>query len=280
MNSPEQLKGLIRNFAKDKNVSAQEVLQMFMFERLIERISISEYNNNFILKGGLLVASMIGISERTTMDMDTTIKGLPVDEDTIVLFIKNIINLDINDGIRFHYNGIQSIRTHDEYNNFSISITAIYEKIRVPLKIDVTTGDSIIPKEIHYEYNFILNHRKVLIYAYSLETILAEKIETIISKGMINTRSRDFYDVFILHKLKSNEIKWSVLKEALVGTTKKRDSLAEIREYRSVLKEIKESEIVKMAWIRYQNDNIYAREIELTSTLEIIDIIFDKLKFY
>lgn len=224
MKSPEQLKGLIRNFAIEKDISAQEVLQTYMFERLIERLSISQYRDNFILKGGLLISSIIGIEERTTMDMDTTIRGIAVTEKKLVSIVKDIINLDILDGINFRYSGIKSIKKIDSYNNYSVSIIANYGKIKVPLKIDITTGDTIVAKEIKYKYKLSFEDRSVIVLAYSIETILAEKLETVLSRGVLNTRSRDFYDIYSLFKIKEREIDFALLREAIIATTKNRET--------------------------------------------------------
>lgn len=165
MKTPEQLKGYLRNMAKDKGISAQELLQMFMFERLIERISMSEYRNNLVIKGGLLVASLIGIDERTTMDMDTTIVGYPVTEESMEILIKGIIAIKLNDGIKFEYIGLNPIRKDDTYSNYTITIEARFEKILVTLKIDVTTGDVITPREVAYDYYLSFKNKTVSIYS-------------------------------------------------------------------------------------------------------------------
>lgn len=175
MLTPEQIKGRIKNIAEKKDLRPQEVLQMFLFERVLERLSASEYKSNFILKGGLLISSMIGISERTTMDMDTTVRGIQMEEDEIVEIVKKIIAIDVDDGIQFEFQRIEPIREDDAYNNFRIHLIAKYGKINNPMKMDVTTGDVITPAAIRYDYPLILSEKTVSILAYSLETILAEK---------------------------------------------------------------------------------------------------------
>lgn len=192
MRSAEQIKGAVKNIASKMNLKPQEVLQIFMFERLVERLSISQYKDNFILKGGLLIASMIGIGERTTMDMDTTIQGLPMTEQGIEQVVKEIIYIDIGDGILFEFKGIQPIREDDEYNNFCASICALYGKMKVPMKIDITTGDKITPKQIDYGYKLMFEEKTVMVKAYPLETIIAEKYETVIRRNIGNTRTRVF----------------------------------------------------------------------------------------
>lgn len=175
MKTPEQLKGKIRSIAEKKNLRSQEVLQMYLFERILERLAKSPYSKNFILKGGVLISSMMGISERTTMDMDTTVRGITMEEDEIVEVIKSILLVPVNDGIEFTYESIEPIRDDDAYNNFRAHIKAHYGKINAPMKIDITTGDSITPGAVRYEYPLSFDEESVEIMAYSLETILAEK---------------------------------------------------------------------------------------------------------
>ena len=193
MKTPEQLKGSIRSMAEKKNLRAQEVLQMFLFERILERLANSPYRNNFILKGGLLISSMIGISERTTMDMDTTVRGMPMEEDELVRAVKEIIAIDVSDGIEFEYKSIEPIREDDAYNNFRIHLRAKYGKIDSPMKIDITTGDVITPAAVQYEFPMLFDDKAIPVLAYTLETILAEKYET------IKTRIYYMYKYINLH---------------------------------------------------------------------------------
>ena len=176
LKTPEQLKGAIRNLAKEKGLHAQEVLQIFMFERIIERLSVSSYKDKFILKGGLLISAILGVAERTTMDMDTTVKGFPMDEKSIRKAITEILNQPVNDGIEFQLLYLTPIREDDEYENFRASIQATYGKMKISMKIDITTGDEITPKEVQFSYPFLFDDRQVLVKAYTQETILAEKI--------------------------------------------------------------------------------------------------------
>jgi len=187
MKTPEQLKGAIRNMSVSKNLRPQEVLQMFLFERILERIAVSQFSSNFILKGGLLISSIIGISERTTMDMDTTVCGLPMEEEQLIGIIHKILTIDVDDGIQFQFQKIESIREDDIYNNFRIHIEARYGKINSPMKIDITTGDEITPAAIRYDYPLLFEQKCVSIMAYTLETILAEKYETILHRNIGTT---------------------------------------------------------------------------------------------
>lgn len=270
MKSAEQIKGAVKNIAKKMNLKPQEILQIFMFERLVERLSVSKYKENFILKGGLLIASMIGIAERTTMDMDTTIQGLPMTEQEMEKILKEILGIDVGDGICFEFMGMQPIREEDEYNNFCASISAKYGKMNIPMKIDITTGDKITPRQIDYGYKFMFEEKSVLVKAYTLETILAEKYETVIRRNIGNTRARDFYDLFVLMKIKKNEIRWDILKEAVLATSEKRGSLEELKEYREIIEEMRESDFLKRIWVKYQEENTYSEGIGFEDTLNII----------
>ena len=275
-----KIKGAVKNIAKKMNLKPQEVLQIFMFERLVERLSISKYKENFILKGGLLIASMIGIAERTTMDMDTTIQGLPMTEEEIEKIIKEILALDVEDGIHFEYQGMQPIREDDEYNNFCVSICAMYGKMKIPMKIDITTGDKITPRQIDYGYKFMFEDKSVLVKAYTLETIIAEKYETVIRRNIGNTRARDFYDLFVLVKIKKDEIRWNVLKEAVQATAIKRDSLEELTEYKEIIEDMQESQFLERIWEKYKEENTYSEGIAFADTLDIVSWIGRELEKY
>lgn len=270
MKSAEQIKGAVKNIAKKMNLKPQEILQIYMFERLVERLSVSKYKGNFILKGGLLIASMIGIAERTTMDMDTTIQGLPMTEKDMERILKEILGIDVRDGISFELMRLQPIREDDEYNNFCASINAGYGKMNIPMKIDITTGDEITPRQIDYRYKFMFEEKSVLVKAYTLETILAEKYETVMRRNIGNTRARDFYDLFVLMKIKKNEIRWDILKEAVLATSKKRGSWEELKEYREIIEEMRESDFLRRVWKKYKEENTYSEGIKFKDTLDTI----------
>lgn len=239
MKTPEQLKGSIRSFAKKNGLFSQEVLQMFLFERILERLSRSKNKDNFILKGGLLISSMIGINERTTMDMDTTVKDLPMDEEVIEKIIKEILSLDVGDGIEFSYDRIEPIREDDNYNNFRVFFFAKYGKINNPMKIDITTGDEITPAAIEYSYKPVFDDDIIEVKAYNLETILAEKLETVIRRNISTTRARDFYDLHTLFRIYKDTINYDLLAYAVDRTATKRDSLSELSEWREICDEMK-----------------------------------------
>nr|MBR6100789.1 nucleotidyl transferase AbiEii/AbiGii toxin family protein [bacterium] len=263
------LKAIINNIAKDNKISAQSVLQTFMLERLLERISISQYKDNFILKGGMLISAMLGIDSRTTMDMDTTIKGIPLNEKEIEKILQEICKLDIDDDVSFKLNKVEPIREDDDYGGFRATFEANYqEKMPVILKIDITTGDKITYKEIKYSFNLMLEDRKIEVWSYNLETIIAEKFETIISRGTLGTRVRDYYDIYMLLKTQSNNIDFKVLNEAIKRTAEHRNSTETIEKWQDVVKVLQESDTMKKQWDRYKKDNFYAEGIEYTDLIE------------
>lgn len=279
MKTPEQLKGAIRNLAKEKGTHAQEVLQIFMFERIIERLSVSPYKDRFILKGGLLISAILGVAERTTMDMDTTVKGLPMDEQSIRKAIGEILDQPVDDEIEFQLLDLTPIREDDEYENFRASIQAIYGKMKIPMKIDITTGDEITPKEIRFSYPLLFDDRRVMIKAYTQETILAEKYETIIRRNVGNTRARDFYDLHLLYRLYRENADWNILKQAVLATAKKRESLSALQDTKRILSALEDSTVLQDLWKRYQAQNSYAREIAYPAIIETIKEFTEKMNF-
>lgn len=277
MKTPEQLKGAIRSMAAKKNLRAQEVLQMFLFERVLERLAASPYRNNFILKGGLLISSMIGIGERTTMDMDTTVRGIQMEEDEIVETIKAILTIDVGDGIVFGFQKIEPIREDDAYNNFRVHLRARYGKIDSPMKIDVTTGDIITPAAIQYDFPLAFEEKTIPVMAYTLETILAEKYETIIRRNIGTTRARDFYDLHILYCSRKDEVRLDILRKAVLHTAQKRDSVEDIMDWKDILKDIREEPQLYLLWDNYVADNRYIGELKFHEVLDTVDEIANVL---
>ncbi|MBQ8767476.1 MAG: nucleotidyl transferase AbiEii/AbiGii toxin family protein [Clostridia bacterium] len=277
MKTPEQLKGSIRSMAVKKNLRAQEVLQMFLFERILERLANSKYRNNFILKGGLLISSMIGISERTTMDMDTTVRGIQMEEDEIVKAVKEIIAVDVSDGIEFEYENIEPIREDDAYNNFRIHLRAKYGKIDSPMKIDVTTGDVITPAAVQYEFPMLFDEKAIPVLAYTLETILAEKYETIIRRNIGTTRARDYYDLHTLYRSRKEEIRTDILKEAVLHTAKKRESTEDMRDWREIIQDIRDEPQMTLLWKNYVADNKYIGDLQFSEVLDTVNEIAELL---
>lgn len=278
MNNAMQLKALIKNIAKEKHISAQLVMQNFMLERLLERISVSRYQQNFILKGGFLIAAMVGLDTRATMDMDATIKGLPVNEQTIREMFDEICKIELDDNVTFNFRSIGKIREEDEYAGYRVSLSANYSPMAVPLKLDLTTGDKITPKEIEYHFKLLLENRSISILAYNLETIMAEKLETVISRGDQNTRPRDYYDIYILAKLQSSNIDLNSLKAALNATTKKRGSKTVVENYYRIMDTVRSSEVMQKQWYNYQKDFEYATDIAFEDACDTVVRLLDSLR--
>ncbi|WP_292597554.1 nucleotidyl transferase AbiEii/AbiGii toxin family protein [Mesotoga sp. UBA6090] len=278
MINPEKLKKEIRKIAAEKDLRAGEILHMFMFERFIDRLARSRYKEFFILKGGLLIASIVGIGQRTTIDMDTTVKNIAMNEDTLKKVVSEIIEIALDDGVSFQFERIVPIREEDEYNNFRVSLEARFGRIRIPMRIDMTTGDAITPGEIDYQYRSIFGEEKIIIKAYTLETILAEKYETILRRSVLSSRPRDLYDVHTLFRLKKGQISTPTLKKAIENTALRRRSSNILADYESVVYELMDSEYQKRLWENYQNENSYAKGIQFNDALETVKIIGDLLE--
>lgn len=263
------LKAIINNIAKENKVSAQSVLQTYMLERLLERISISKYKDNFILKGGMLISAMLGIDSRTTMDMDTTIKGFKLTEENITNIINEICNIKIDDGVTFEVLKIELIREADDYGGYRITFKANYmESMSVIMKIDITTGDKITYKEIKYSFDLMLEDRKIQIWSYNLETVIAEKFESIIKRGILGTRIRDYYDVYMLLNTQTKNINFNTLKDAIYSTAEYRNTINIIKDWSKIIEQLDNSDIMKKQWERYKKDNFYAKEIKYEDLIE------------
>jgi hypothetical protein len=272
-----QLKAIIKNIAKNKNISAALVLQNYMLERFLERVSLSRYHDNYIIKGGFLIASMVGLDSRATMDMDATIKGYPVNEEAIRKMVEDIIAVPVEDAIHFCLKSVREIREGDEYTGYRVALTANYEKMAVPLKLDITTGDKITPREIEYSYKLMMEDRSIRVLAYNLSTILAEKLETVVSRGDQNTRPRDYYDIYILSKLQAENIDIDSLKAALSATTAKRGSSELMMQYAEIMRTVKSSDVMKRQWDNYRKDFDYAAGIEFEETCDAVVAMMDEL---
>lgn len=278
MKNAMQLKAILKNMAKQKNISAQLVLQNYMLERLLERVSVSKYRNNFILKGGFLIAAMVGLDTRATMDMDATLKGYPVNEETVRKMFEEICAIELNDDVTFAFRQIGEIREGDEYTGYRVALTANYPPLAVPLKLDITTGDKITPREIEYSFKLLLEDRSISILAYNLETILAEKLETVISRSDQNTRPRDYYDIYVLTKLQAHNIDLPSLKEALAATCNKRGSAETVKGYIAIMERVKSSAVMQEQWSKYQQEFDYASDIPFDDTCDTVIRIMKSLE--
>lgn len=272
-------KAIINNMAKENNVAAQSVLQTYMLERLLERISISKYKDNFILKGGMLISAMLGIDSRTTMDMDTTIKGFALTKDNITNIMDEICNIEIKDNVTLKINKVDLIREDDDYGGYRITFEAKYNnEMPVIMKIDITTGDKITYKEIEYSFTLMLEDRKIQIWSYNVETIIAEKFEAIIKRGVLSTRIRDYYDVYMLINTQSKIIDKKTLKDAIILTAQHRGTSEIIKDWKKIIEKIANDSKMRQQWKRYQKDNFYAEEIEykeLINAISKVGKIFD-----
>ena len=273
----ESIKGKIRSFAEKKNLKSQEVLQIYFFERFLERLSKSKYKNNFVIKGGFLISSLIGIENRTTMDMDTTIKGIALKEEKIKEIVQEIININVDDGIIFEIKDISYIREEDEYENFRVSLIANVGKTKNPMKLDLTTGDAITPREIEYTYPCIFSKEDIKIMAYPLGTILAEKYETIIRRNITTTRMRDFYDLYTLYKLKKDQIDYEILKEAIEKTSNKRGSWEIMKDYKEIIEDIKEDSYLRFLWKVYLKENKYIENLTFDKIVGVVITLSNRI---
>ena len=258
IHSSKQLKDLIRNLSKEVGIEAHVLIRKYMMERFLERVSSSKYNGSFILKGGMLVAAFVGVEARATMDIDTTIKGIPVTIVDMERTITEISNIDLDDNVKFRIKKVSEIMDEAEYSGIRFSMDAVLDGAVIPLKIDISTGDVITPREIAYSYKLMFEDRTIPIMTYPIETVLAEKLETVISRSITNTRMRDFYDIHIL--LKSQNINADILALALERTAKKRGNFNLLENAESVLKIVESDEDMKRLWNIYQKKFKYAGE--------------------
>ena len=268
--SARQLKDKIRNLASDRSADAQLLLRNYMMERFLERVAGSAYRKKFILKGGMLVASMVGFEARSTMDIDATINGETVSTDEVQRIIEDIISLDLSDGVSFTVNSISEIMDESEYPGLRIAMTSYMDGIRIPLKVDISTGDVITPRAIEYSYRLLFEDRTIRLLAYNLETVLAEKLETIISRSTTNTRMRDFYDIHILWMLYRKEIDSATMANALSATSGKRGSLELLDSAEKVLTDLHDSHDMEAFWGNYRSKFSYAKNISWKAVLRSV----------
>lgn len=273
----DKLKALISKKSLGDTESSQRLFQMFYFERILERISLSSYKGQIILKGGLLLSSIIGIDERTTRDMDATLKGIPVSEEKILEIFNEILNVQLDDGVQFEIDNIKEIRQDDDYDGFKLNILATLDNNRTYVAIDLTVGDAITPREMKYSYNSIFDDKKISIMAYTLETVLAEKFETVIRRGVLNTRMKDFGDI---HSLVdgSYKINQENLILAIKNTFAKRETKFDIDEFKLIVSELKESPEINKMWKEFQNKVNYITKVEFLDTIKAIEKIIEILK--
>lgn len=276
MKTSMQLNALIRNLSREKNVGAEIILRNYMMERLLERIALSCHKERFILKGGMLIAAMVGLDTRTTMDLDATIRGQDLTQTQIADLFREIICLDIDDNVAFTFRKIEEIREASEYPGYRVSCEACLDNTRQMLKIDITTGDFITPREIEYQFKLMFEDRTISILAYNLETVLAEKIEGILVRGVTNTRMRDFYDVYILTATQSHNISRDVFNKALQNTAKQRGSLPALTKAKETIRTIEGSTSMSELWRQYQKNYTYAEDITWAMAVKAVKALGSK----
>ena len=273
MKTSEQIKGAIRNISKKTGVNPNSLLQMCLFEGILEKISKSKYRENFILKGGLLISSLIGVDVRSTMDMDTTLRGIPLNEVSITNILNEILAIEIDADIEYKLIKLSPIRQEDVYEDFCASISCIFGKINATLNIDITTGDVITPREMNYSYSKILEEGTIPIMTYTIETILAEKFETISSRNITTTRARDFYDLYMIYSIYKDKIDKDLLRKAIERTSKYRGSFETALQYKEIVELFRESEMPKELWKKYTQNNPYAKDVDFLDTISIYEEI-------
>lgn len=269
-----QLKDLIRNLSRQKSADAQILMRSYMMERFLERISLSEYRDKFILKGGMLVAAMVGLDARSTMDLDATVKGANVNIEDIENLISAIVSVPIDDGVKFQLKSISEIMDEAEYPGIRVNLTTTFDGVVTPLKIDISTGDVITPREVRYSFKLMLEDRSIDIWAYNLETVLAEKMETIITRTTTNTRMRDFYDIYILEQLHGSTLNQHTLHDALLATANKRGTEKYLTDAKNVLDEVENSPIMQKLWESYRRKFSYAAELEWNIIMEAVRSLY------
>lgn len=240
----------------------------------MERISVSDYKDKFILKGGMLVAAMVGLDARSTMDLDATVKGVNITIEDVEKIVTSIISEQIEDGVEFRIKSVSRIMDEAEYPGVRVGMEAFFDGVRTPLKIDISTGDVITPGEIRYSFKLMLEDRSIEIYAYNLETVLAEKLETIISRNVANTRMRDFYDIHILQQIHAENIDADVFCDALIATSKKRGTQEMLKDVLAILDDVEKDPVMERLWINYQKSFTYAKDIDWETVINSVRVLF------
>lgn len=270
IHTSRQLKAMVRNLSKGDSMQAQILIRNYIMERFLERLSLSPYQGNFILKGGILVSAMVGIDTRSTMDIDATIKNLPLSAQTAESILAEIISVPIDDGVLFKIESISEIMDEAEYSGIRASMMAFIDTMRTPLKLDISTGDRITPREIEYQFKLMFEDRSITVLAYNLETVLAEKLETVLSRGTANTRLRDFYDLYILQHDCTQSFDVNTLSEAFRITCAHRNSQAAVSKGAETLHKVRESAEMQNLWTAYQQKFSYAEGISWEAVMDAV----------
>lgn len=276
--TPEQIKGRIKSVAKQNNADARTLMRIYMMERFLERLAQSEYRDNFIIKGGILVTAMIGVAHRSTMDIDTSMKNLNLSAEDALRVVNQVKDIDLDDGVSFEVKDVSNIMDEMEYPGIRVTMNANVGRLITPLKIDISTGDVITPRAIEFNYDLLLEDRSISLWSYNLETILAEKLQTVLARGILNTRMRDFYDIQMLLDTYEDKVNKAVLKDAFAATCKKRgtDHLQEQAE--EIIKIIEANEQLQVLWRAYQKKYSYASDIDYASVISGVRKLMDWIR--
>lgn len=266
----QQLKALVRNMSKGDSTRAQIILRNYAMERFLERVSLSPYRDNLILKGGTLVAAIVGLVNRSTMDLDATLKNTALSVENARRIIDEITSVQIEDGMSFEVKSVALIMDDAEYPGIRVTLDSTLETMHIPFKIDFSTGDVITPQEISYSFKLLFEDRSFSILAYNLETVLAEKLETLLSRGSASTRMRDFYDIYVLALTQMHNIDSVVLSNAFTNTTKRRGSVAVVEETETILNEIQSSAEMVSLWENYQRKFKYAIDVSWENVMAAV----------
>ena len=276
--TPEQIKGRIKSVAKQNNADARTLMRIYMMERFLERLAQSEYRDNFIIKGGILVTAMIGVAHRSTMDIDTSMKNLNLSAEDALRVVDQVKDIDLDDGVSFDVKDISNIMDEMEYPGIRVTMNANVGRLVTPLKIDISTGDVITPRAIEFNYDLLLEDRSISLWSYNLETILAEKLQTVLARGILNTRMRDFYDIRMLLDIYEDKVNKAVLNDAFAATCKKRgtDYLQEQAE--EIIQTIEADEQLQVLWRAYQKKYAYAADIDYASVISGVRKLMDWIR--
>ena len=272
------IKILAKEIENKYDLNYYEILQRYMFERILERISVSNYQDNFILKGGLLLSAMFGIGNRMTKDMDATITGIDVSKNKMLKVLNEILSINLKDGVKFDVVDITDIREDDEYGGNKYHIVGKLQSLKVNLEIDISTGDKVTPRELKYKYPLIFENRTIIISSYNIETILAEKIETVLRRGVFNSRMKDFYDIYYFLTKLRKDININILKEAVDNTFTKRNSFEYLNDYEQIIDSIIGNERIEKLWNVYSNKYKYANDIDINEILNLLKSIINEVK--
>lgn len=277
MLTKEQVKGKIKNFAKSNKADARILLRMYMMERFLERVAVSSHSDGFIIKGGILVTSMVGVSMRSTMDIDTTIRGINLTEEDVLPIIREICGIDLDDGVTFAIREVSGIMDEMEYPGLRLAVDAYLGDMVTPIKVDISTGDVITPRAVEYDYKLMLENRSIKLWSYNLETILAEKLQTVLARGTLNTRMRDFYDVYALMLRYDGQIDERILKQAFDATCRKRGTEGLLKDVGSILSRIAGDTNMNSLWSSYRRKYEYASELSFEGAINRIEQLVNRI---